>query len=224
MLPLLGLFPGLLRRQLLGRRLLAGVPGNGMLANCRLADWSLVNVLRRLVRGLGSGLDHPRLDYPRLDYPRLDYPKLGGPRLDWFCLGFGLRTRSRFRLSCSSGNRSGNRRGHGRGFLPFTLYRLTRNFRCRRGHCRCLRPASTPWRRRWRRWRRCERFEEFQGLRARTQFPVQQQHENIARNLRIFRQLRRDQQLRHFGQWNSLLDLPPLGEEVLDLLRDGLLP
>lgn len=43
------------------------------------------------------------------------------------------------------------------------------------------------------------------------------------RNLGILRQLRCNQQLGHFRQWNLLLDLPPLGQIILNLLLDRLL-
>src|SRR5437879_6868024 len=88
--------------------------------------------------------------------------------------------------------------------------------------------SGTPafWRRRrWRRRRwRCKRLQKFQRLCPRAQPPIQEQHENIIRNFGIFGHLWRDAQLGHLWQWNFLLNLPPLGKEVLDLLRYGLLP
>src|SRR4029077_5966600 len=92
--------------------------------------------------------------------------------------------------------------------------------------CCNLRRTSAFSRRRWRRWRRWrrERFQELQSLSPRAQLAVEQQHEDIIRDLRILRQLRRNVQLCHFRQGNLLLHLPPLREEILNLLLHALLP
>src|SRR4029077_17243238 len=96
-----------------------------------------------------------------------------------------------------------------------------------RSHCGVCRRsfASSSFRsRRRRRRRRREGFQELQCLSARTQFAVEQQHEHVLCNLRILRQLGRDQQFRHLRQRNFLLDLAPLCQEILDLLIHRLLP
>src|SRR5215831_16086517 len=74
-------------------------------------------------------------------------------------------------------------------------------------------------RRRWGQW-----LQKFQGLGARPQLSIKQQHEGVMRDLGILRQLWRDVQLRHFRQWKPLLHLPPFSKEVLDLLLNHLLP
>ncbi len=78
------------------------------------------------------------------------------------------------------------------------------------------------WRRRWR-GRGRERFQELQSLSSRAQLPIQKHQEDIIGNLGIRRELRRNVQLSHLRKRNFLLDLSPLGEEVLNLLDDGLL-
>src|SRR5450755_813059 len=85
-------------------------------------------------------------------------------------------------------------------------------------------PTPLERRRWWRRrgWRR-QRLQELQGLGPRTELPVEQEHENVMRNLGILGYLRRDVQLGHFEQRDFLLHLPPLGKEVLYLLRYRLL-
>src|SRR5262245_41869759 len=123
---------------------------------------------------------------------------------------------------------SRNRCGDGRSALAFFLScRWVRTRR--RGSSRgggSLRGTTALGRRRWRRWGRWrrQRLQKFQSLGSRAQLPVQQQHEDIIGNLRIFRQLWRNVQLRHLRQWNLLLYLAPFGEEILDLLLDTLLP
>ena len=111
-------------------------------------------------------------------------------------LGAIFRLRGRLRCRSHNGRRS-NRT------LPLALpdfALLARHCRGRHSpHCR-FRPASTPgWRRR-RRWRRRKRLQEFQSLCPRAKLSVEQQHKHVTRNLRILRQLRRNQQLRHLGQ------------------------
>src|SRR5579863_7606309 len=83
--------------------------------------------------------------------------------------------------------------------------------------------ASAAWRWRRRRRGRSERLQKFQRLGAREQLSVEQEQENFARQFWILRQLRCDQQLRHFRQRNLLLHLTPLSEVVLDFLLDRLL-
>src|SRR5215469_10165271 len=78
--------------------------------------------------------------------------------------------------------------------------------------------ASPFWGRRGSQW-----LQELLNLGPRTQLAVEQQHEDVVRNLGVLGQLRRDVQLSHLGQRNLLLYLAPLGEEVLDLLLDRLL-
>src|SRR5205823_4004550 len=146
----------------------------------------------------------------------------------WGRFHFGLRLGYwRWRGGCGRGCRCGHHGG-----LPLLAFscglgcgfrRVLGSSGGRGGFSSGFGRASTAWSRRWwRRWRR-EWFEEFQRLGARAQLAVQQQHEDIVRNFWILRQLRRDEQLRHFRKRNLLLDLPPLGQIILDLLLDCLL-
>src|SRR5262249_59745767 len=82
--------------------------------------------------------------------------------------------------------------------------------------CGCeLRGASAlGWRRRWRRWRG-KRLQILQSLRVRAHLAVQQQPEYIVRQLRINRQLRRDQQLGPFLKWQAFFAFPALWPENL---------
>ena len=137
---------------------------------------------------------------------------------------FGGLARRSVRFRCS---RRWQRRGLGLALLLA---------RCRDGSsggssfsrcsCRCglgCPAALGRWRWwRWWRWRR-QWLQEFQRFGSRAQLAVQQQHEHILRDLRIFRKLRRDVQFRHLRKRNFLLHLPPFGEEILDLLRHRLL-
>src|SRR6185437_4834162 len=88
---------------------------------------------------------------------------------------------------------------------------------------RCLRSATALRRRRWgrRRWRK--RFQIVQSLRARAQLAVEQKNENIFGNLRICRELGRNQQFGHLRKWDLLLHLAPLGKEIFNLQRNCLL-
>src|ERR1700692_1713913 len=145
-------------------------------------------------------------------------------------LGLGRNLWLGFHLGLGFGrwhcNRCHDRSGGGCTFsLAFRHFRLlARRYGGRRSTRRGLRTTPAPrWRRRWRRWRR-KRLQEFHGLGSRTQLSIEQQHEDIARNLRVFRQLRSDQQFGHLGQWNALLHLPPFGQKVLDFLSDSLMP
>src|SRR5208282_2095513 len=117
----------------------------------------------------------------------------------------GCRSRSRnFSLPLSARLHASRRRRNGRSLGSSTPL-------CRRRWW---------WRRRW----RSQRLQKLQRLRPRSQLAIQQQHEHIVRDLRIRRHLWRDAEFRHLRQRNLLLHLPPLGEEILDLLHHRLLP
>ena len=182
----------------------------------RLWLWLVSRFLRwcRMFRGrFGSDLRRFTLSRFTLSMLTLSFDWRGRLRP----LGLALRRR------CSHWSHNYSRRSRA---LPLALHHfaLFAHRNCSRRSRRCFRPTPAPgWRRRRRRRRR-KRLQELQRLRTRPQFPVKQQHEHIARNLRILRQLRRDQQLRHLRQRNALLHLPPLGQEIFYLLRHSLMP
>src|SRR5271156_702799 len=105
------------------------------------------------------------------------------------------------------------RRGHGnwRSYCPFLSFRfhwLACGFYNGSGSCGgSFGSTAAPgrWRRWW--WRWSEWLEEFQGLGARAQLSVEQQHEHVTRNFWILGQLRRNQEFGHFRQRDALLHI-----------------
>src|SRR5271166_971722 len=150
--------------------------------------------------------------------------------VDWLLVDRGLRRSRNFPCRSSLLFRRArdwsdcSRRNRRRFSLPLTRPAA----RCRRSNRRSRGLGSSPplgWRRRWR-WRRWgrQRLQIFQRLGPRAQLAIQQKQEDIVCDLRILRHLWRNVQFRHLRQRNLLLHLPPLGEEILDLLRHCLLP
>src|SRR5208337_1266295 len=146
--------------------------------------------------------------------------------LRWLCRSSRLRWhRSLLRCRLHRDRRHRSRRNFS---LPLNARLAARRRSIRRGRRgrQCLGSFTPLGRRRWRWWwwRRRQRLEIFQSFRPRAQLAIQQQHEHIVGNLRIRWHLRRDVEFRHLRQRNLLLHLPPLGKEILDLLRHRLLP
>ena len=85
-------------------------------------------------------------------------------------------------------HRSRNRRCSRDFALAFRLRALFPGHYRRRRTGRRFRPTPAPGRR-WRWWRGWrKRLQKFQSLRARTQLPIEQQHEHVVRNFRILGQ------------------------------------
>src|SRR3954467_172670 len=137
----------------------------------------------------------------------------------------GLLRGSRFRSRLCSGH--GSLGLSCRGFFPLLLSLAGLfSFRRSRSWSFCfsfLAALHGRWWR-WRRRRRLERLEEFDRLGARAEFAVEKQHEDVFDELRINRQIGSNAQLRHLRQRDALFHLPPLAEEVLDLVGGSLIP
>ena len=122
---------------------------------------------------------------------------------------------------CAGASGAAARRSSNSFGLASTLSRS----RCSLGTCRSggSFPSSSLRRGRRRRRRRLVRLQEIHDLLMRTQLAVHQQQERLVQNLLIFRELGCNTKLGHLGKWQFLFDLPPLAEEVLQLLIDCLL-